>query len=342
MNRVDRCLKNLSHLTAIEGQNGSGTTFHAVDICRQGFLLSVDETYHVLERWNATNCQPPWNEHQLWHKINSYDPARSNKEPGYELNGEEAKSQSHQAPAPMAKKPRLELPKKWIDGKIIHLIENEAITVQELKEMSPQPIEEINLDTFGVIKPLFRGNDFYICLASDFYTFHTKRVSEWEKDLADNPRNIEFFCPNPFTSPRGVTREGKPSPRTLTNVCKDRWMIVVETDLKRDTAPEIFRAADAKNLNGLDIAATVLAHLAKRAPMELCVFSGSKSIHAFFPCRGIPKRQQFEFFSRAVELSADPALKSKVQLVRAPLGLRNGDPTKLQRIVYRNPYLQHI
>lgn len=61
---------------AVSGQGGHNQTFNAACILVLGFGLSVDEAYPLLASWNQ-QCQPPWSEKELRHKL---DDAR--KQPG--------------------------------------------------------------------------------------------------------------------------------------------------------------------------------------------------------------------------------------------------------------------
>lgn len=66
---IERAAKYLAKVPiAVDGSNGSSDCFKAACICRKGFLLTVDESLDAMREWNA-NCQPPWSEHELRHKL---------------------------------------------------------------------------------------------------------------------------------------------------------------------------------------------------------------------------------------------------------------------------------
>ena len=59
---------------AVSGQNGHGRTFWLACKLRksppEGFGLSVAEAFPLMCEWN-TKCQPPWNEREILHKLES-------------------------------------------------------------------------------------------------------------------------------------------------------------------------------------------------------------------------------------------------------------------------------
>lgn len=65
---------------AIEGENGSKTTFALACCLMKGFDLGEDQALSVLKRWNST-CKPPWTEGELRHKLR--DAAKASGETGY-------------------------------------------------------------------------------------------------------------------------------------------------------------------------------------------------------------------------------------------------------------------
>lgn len=81
---VDRARKYLAKMpVAVSGQDGHGVTFRAACVLVLGFALSPEEAYGLLCEWNA-NCQPPWSERELKHKVESA--AQQNGERGYLRN----------------------------------------------------------------------------------------------------------------------------------------------------------------------------------------------------------------------------------------------------------------
>jgi hypothetical protein len=86
----------------------------------------------------------------------------------------------------------------------------------------------------------------------------------------------------------------------------------------------------------LDEQAAVIRHLATMAPLALVVFSGSKSLHAWFRCKGASVEQQRIFFTHAARLGADSMLWTKCQFGRMPDGWRP-DKAARQSVLYFAP-----
>ena len=60
--------KYISHIRAIQGQGGDKETFRAA--CKLiEFGLNAGLAYDVLQEWNRTNCEPPWQDRDLMRKI---------------------------------------------------------------------------------------------------------------------------------------------------------------------------------------------------------------------------------------------------------------------------------
>jgi putative DNA primase/helicase len=55
---------------AISGQHGHDATFHVACVLVQGFALDREPALELLREWN-TNCEPPWSDWELEHKIDS-------------------------------------------------------------------------------------------------------------------------------------------------------------------------------------------------------------------------------------------------------------------------------
>jgi primase-polymerase (primpol)-like protein len=73
MNTVERATRYLDSMEpAISGQGGHNRTFKAACALVLGFDLSPEEAFPLLAGWN-TRCQPPWNDHDLIHKLHSAD-----------------------------------------------------------------------------------------------------------------------------------------------------------------------------------------------------------------------------------------------------------------------------
>ncbi len=155
--------------------------------------------------------------------------------------------------------------------------------------------------------------------------------------------SVQFIVPNParegFTIP-----PGKRSPKCDENFPLRRFLIV-EFDRKRIDPeskridpeskridPESKRIdPESKRIDPeskraiseiLDLQAALHAHLAELwKAIALLVFSGNESLHAWFPCAGVPEERVIAFLRYACRLGADHALSSPCQFTRMPFGL---------------------
>ena len=60
----------ISKIMAISGQGGHDDTYRAVNILRAAGM-GESEALLVMLSWNQTNCEPPWSEKELLHKLKS-------------------------------------------------------------------------------------------------------------------------------------------------------------------------------------------------------------------------------------------------------------------------------
>jgi hypothetical protein len=103
----------------------------------------------------------------------------------------------------------------------------------------------------------------------------------------------------------------------------------------------LLERTEAVGVTVLDIQAAVLAYLATTRPLWMTVFSGSKSLQGWFPCRGESEEELHRWFNtQARRLGACPSTWCKSQFVRIPDGTRapnrEGKCVR-QEIVYYNP-----
>jgi putative DNA primase/helicase len=83
---IERARKYLAKIPpAISGQGGHDATFHGACCLVLGFALDREPALALLREWNE-NCQPPWADHELEHKID--DALEQPGERGYLINGE--------------------------------------------------------------------------------------------------------------------------------------------------------------------------------------------------------------------------------------------------------------
>lgn len=93
---IERAAKYLAKVPiAVDGSNGSADCFKAACICRKGFCLSLDDSLDAMREWNA-NCQPPWSEYELRHKLE--DAGKASGPTGYLLKTQERNWESVRVP----------------------------------------------------------------------------------------------------------------------------------------------------------------------------------------------------------------------------------------------------
>lgn len=135
-----------------------------------------------------------------------------------------------------------------------------------------------------------------------------KTVDEW---IDDGLENIQYLTPNPLkTVDRG---------RCLDNILS-RDYIVFESDLD--------------NVAGnWDVQAGLIDRLAKDLPLKMIVWSGNKSLHAWFRATDYPEPKVHKFLNLALMLGADKSALRPSQLVRFPWGTRT-DNARTQKVIY--------
>ncbi len=81
---TDRARKYLAKMdVSIQGQDGSKAAFRAACVLVLGFSLPAEDAMALLREWNA-NCQPPWSERELLHKVS--DACKKTGDRGYLRN----------------------------------------------------------------------------------------------------------------------------------------------------------------------------------------------------------------------------------------------------------------
>ena len=224
-----------------------------------------------------------------------------------------------------------------------------GITVAELREKSPHPIKEA--PPFSWLERLFPA-DSLVCLAQEhlrgfdscgvpsFYReWHTRLRDNWQRhDLRDHP----LLVPNPARWTWGWTQDRRRSTR-CNEMFPARRFLVVEFDFSirsRDGTSEtewapLIRGWEEACRSVRDACAALIWHLAEYAPLTLVVWSGGKSLQAWFDAWRQPEPVLHRFMEYAVMLGADHATWTRCQLVRTPEAIRaNGNR---QAVEYFDP-----
>ena len=182
---------------------------------------------------------------------------------------------------------------------------------------SPEEIDPDYHDANWFVTSLFPDYPL-LCFGSDLNRVATGPIEQFEEKLD----RMTFIVPSPMTSKFGLTLNGERSQRTLTN-----------------TGPRCYLVTEFDSLT-LDEQASVIHHLRQYAALVLVLWSGGKSLHAWWSCCGTSESQQEDFFRYAVRLGADPHTWTRCQLVRLPQGWR-ADKGVRQSVYYFDPACVH-
>lgn len=189
-------------------------------------------------------------------------------------------------------RPRFPKPNLEKIAEVLNAAPSDAL--RELRESSPTKSPD-RLTSGAVVSQLFPG-DPLLCMATAKNRAFTEPRSHFKGDEADHP----FIVANEMIARWGKTQDGRSSVRSLSNVGPRRH-VVVEFD---SGTP--------------DEQAAIILHLAQFSPLRLVVFSGGKSLHAWFSTVGSDASEIEGFMVYAALLGADPATFNPVQLVRTP------------------------
>lgn len=201
-----------------------------------------------------------------------------------------------------------------VDPSLIERVTRPGMRLSHLSQMS---CEIHKFDPESVVDILFPGNPLLCCGTAPF-SFATLPRESWRGKL----REQQFIVPNPMSAAVGLRMDGSGmSAHTLANTGPRRF-IVVEFDQ-----------------GSMDVQASIVEHLAEHAPLAMIVFSGGKSLHAWFYCEGETEDKIRGFFQYAVRLGADPKTWTRSQFVRMPWGTRiQSDGSQIsQVVVFLNP-----
>jgi hypothetical protein len=181
-------------------------------------------------------------------------------------------------------------------------------TTQDLIDMSD--VHPDNIDQRALLECLFPDEGALLCIGTAFDKFKTAPLAEHE-----NLSRGQFIVPCYMTARQGITSEGKPSYRALSNTGERRF-IVLDFD---HPAPE-HHASIIRWLMGT------------RAPV-LVIRSGGKSLHAWYATE--TSERDAKFWKLAIMAGADPAIeRNRGQAVRLPMGTR--DNGNVQGVLYFN------
>jgi hypothetical protein len=183
--------------------------------------------------------------------------------------------------------------------------------VADLWAASPTVCTSDSLDAEFFIDRLF-PNDPLLCIGRTNAEFATAPREDFRGRLS----KMSLIVPSSMSALTGKRKkDDKVSAHTLENT-GPRHYLVTEFDQG---------AGDEQ--------AALIWHLKQFAPLTVIIWSGGKSLHAWWKCCGVDEAKVRAFMHYAVILGADPATWTRSQFVRLPQGWR-ADKKALQEVVY--------
>jgi hypothetical protein len=215
-----------------------------------------------------------------------------------------------------------------VNDEQVEAIAQNGMKVLDFWQASPFEMQKGESRAEDVIDILFPSNP-WLCVGRSARLFRTQQREKWRGQL----HRYALIVPSPMTGQTGLTKRGRPSCHTLNNTGPRRFLII-EADR-----------------GSLDRQAAVIDHLATYAPLAAVVFSGSKSLHGWFVCKGASEDKLLKFMQHAVSLGADSKMWLRSQFCRTPDGHRydgknsqalslcglDGIPAGRQALIYLDP-----
>jgi hypothetical protein len=192
------------------------------------------------------------------------------------------------------------------DSRERYLKPDAAIRKKVLESVDYPPVTAgFGLDEFGYLK-LFANINFLICACVRVDRPEILPLKRW---LSIGMQSQQFVVPNYCLE----VRRGKCDD----NMGKSLYQVI---EFDQDSLEDQWK---------------LLWKLDEELPLGMVVHSGHKSLHGWFPCFHLGRREIRSFVRLATELGADPMLRIPSQYVRMPLG-RNRKTMQIQNILYFN------
>lgn len=206
-------------------------------------------------------------------------------------------------------KPREPKPRSWMKSATDKIFAEWKTSEQDLIDMSD--VHPKDIDQRALIECLFPQKDALVCIGSAFNRFITAPLAEHK-----NLNQCQFIVPTYMSAREGITTEGKPSCRALSNTGERRYIV-----LDFDEPEPAHHASIIRWLMGV------------RAPL-MVIKSGGKGLHGWYATE--TQDRDAQFWNLAIMAGADAAIRqNRGQAVRLPMGTR--DNGNSQSVVYFNP-----
>jgi hypothetical protein len=213
--------------------------------------------------------------------------------------------------------------------------EIERVCAAGLKQRAALHWEFVNIKQANVIKEIFKPTEFicigtkFVCPSNDKAWFDIQ-TSRADRTMAGTLRSASHIVPNPFSAALGVTKSGKPTVKSNSQVLKRRFL-VIEIDWRAFSWAE-----DWTFQQRIDAALLIHRHLMIHWPLVLLVYSGNESIHGWYPTHNASEGYLHSFMEYCVRLGADSMMWCPSQFARMPSGL-NRQTGKRQSVIYHDP-----
>ncbi len=190
------------------------------------------------------------------------------------------------------------------------------LSESDLEQLSPQSLPQTPTEA---ITALFSDQEL-VNLATGPKRSVTRSAFEWRN--MGNLTEFSLMVPHPMSDRQGITKDGRlHRPRTVSNTGPRKWVVAEFDSPPRDWQPSLIFE---------------LAEIAEQQP-SVVIWSGNKSLHAWFAIGDASPDAVGAFESEATRLGADRALMGdgrRCQLVRTPMALR--DNGTIQRVLFWN------
>lgn len=329
---------------AVSGQNGHGATFHVACVLVQGFAMTPEQALPLLSEYNA-RCVPPWNEHELLHKLDGAEKAAGlRRKDGPVLPRGCLINASGYKPSKIFRSYlKIEPPKKiTFESTALSKFAGDLSGQVDLLWLAARSDQDPCVVTSAkFLSYLYRPNEKVLVFSQDW----TQGQALWPKDkeLPSSGKNGVWFLAQPVdgeyhVNPRSLDKKtNKPRMSRRSEEAVTSWRhFVIESDK-----------------------ANLKQWLAAIVQMPLCIAaiytSGSRSVHALVRIGARTKAEwdaEKESMKPAlVTLGADQGAMSAVRLTRLPGCWREGkvieekdrDGNKIERYVrFPRPQLQKL
>ena len=181
------------------------------------------------------------------------------------------------------------------NAKLIATVLRGAGGLERLRQLSPISNPE-TWNSSAIIDRLFSQDDL-LCFAHDKYN----AVTELRSWFSGKEQDMPLMVPNPMRAKTGMTKAGRLSAHSLDN-----------------TGPRVTQVVEFDTGTFDEQAKLILDIQSKKVALRMVVFSGSKSLHAWYDVRGWSVREWRKLCRYAAALGADTATFTRSQFVRTP------------------------